>query len=182
METRRFTKRLPVKLLDADLLGVAADMSGQISELDRLILEKREANRLINGRISTLRVQISALNRKLVTKAEDRDIDVELTRDVVRKQIRIVRLDTSEVVEERAMRPEELQMSIEDTIAPPKKAEAPAKAPKAGGRRIQLANQEAADRAEEQRLATTPEEAEEMRAERLAAERAERSEGAGAAS
>jgi hypothetical protein len=110
-------------------------------------------------------------------------------KDILAKKLRWIRTDTEEMVDERDLFTNELQgefPGMEDgegaaADAPEAEKEAAEKAPKRGGKAAKRKKDENAGQTDEQRAADSPEEAEALREQRLAAEAEERAKDDGAA-
>lgn len=150
------TLRLPVTLTDADRLTIAAEMSAAQTALEAVEAEKKAATREFNESIKAKKATIHDRNGILRAGVIHRDVEVE-TRDDPETGKRVTwRLDTMTTVHASDLDPDERQVLMD--LPPP------------GSTPVG----DTSNATDEQREASTPEEAEALRAERLANERAER--------
>lgn len=150
------TLRLPVPLTVNEKLTVSDEMSTAITALETVKKEKAEVVKVFNGRIKTHETTIHDLNEALKTGTVEREVEVREDIDYPAGVVRTMRLDTDPPTEvsTRAIDPDERQIGL--GLDSPKLTTVDG------------------DRAEEQVEASTPEEAEQLYAERLAQEKAER--------
>jgi hypothetical protein len=155
------TLRLPHALSDSDRLVVSGDMSAALTKYEEVEAEKKQITSGYTKQLKELRTLMHSLNVSLTTGTIERETEVEDVEDLFAGKVRTIRKDTGECVKERALDPEERQMKLGDSIVE-------------GGRAIDMAaERRKRDLTEEQLAALTPEEAEQMRADRLAAEAAD---------
>lgn len=152
------TMKLPVELTDADRLVIGADLTTVISAIEKVEAEKKEATRGFNHTLKGHKAQQHDLNESLRTGFIDREIEIEERPDYGRGIVETWRLDTNVVVKTRNIDPDERQLKINEALDQARAADGPPQ-----------------DRpTDEQVLATSPEEAEELRRQRLAAEAKDR--------
>jgi hypothetical protein len=152
------TLRLPVQLNDQEKLVVSGDLSAAITALEEVEAEKKEITKGFNERIKEFKTSVHTLNVSLVTGTCEREVEIEEWEDLDTGLVKTKRLDTGEIIKTRPLDPEERQLKIGIGL---------------GDIQAHLAG---LDKTEEQLAAMTPEEAEQMRAERLADEAADRGE------
>jgi hypothetical protein len=169
-EKKRWKESLFVPLADHELLEVAGNLSKALVRLDRVDAKRKRVATAYKERITGIKGRIHDLNATLSTGKESRDVEVYEDRDLFAKKVRVVRSDTLELVRERDMLSKELQLEIADAGDNAKVY--PMESAQRGGDERVLLNH--GDRTEEQAIAETPEEAEELRAIRLAGEDLER--------
>lgn len=150
------TLRLPVRLTDEDRLHIQGDLSLALSGLEAAESAKKASNAEHNARIKSLKLTIHDHNSGLVAGVIYREVEVRDEKDFATGKTRTIRLDTGEEVISKDIDPDERQTVLG--------------LPAPGSKLVDVGG----DASDEQRDASTPEEAEAMRAERLANERAER--------
>lgn len=146
------TMMLRVELSEVDRLKVLDDLSGKLTKLEDLEAMKTS----LPEKIKNLRGSIHHMNESLKARQMEREVEIREEPNGFSGTISVYRVDTGELVTERPMDPDERQLRLGETAIP--------------GRITNLADA----RTEEQVVAGTPEEAEELRAARLKAEREER--------
>lgn len=152
------TLMLPCTLTDEDRLRISSAQTAEITAQEQVEAAKKAAVKDFNVAIKAHKAKVHDFNESLRTGTELRDIEVEERPDYAAGIVFIHRVDTGECVKQRAIDPDERQ--LKNGLEGPKVLD--------GGKADEAA------RADEQREASTPEEAEALRAERLASERAER--------
>ena len=110
METVKRT--LLYKFTPGELKVVAEEMAAQVEALDVVEAEKKEANDQYKDKIDRHKRLIKEAAHKINTGQEQRLIDCKVAKDHVQNVVRVYRLDTHELVEERAMTKEERQLSL----------------------------------------------------------------------
>lgn len=109
---RRFEKWLPVKLSEHETLERARALSQRHKEKQELEAEKARVVRDYGERMKNLSGEISKLSEVVANGEEYRSVECEEQRQNSKKQFRIMRLDTDEVVEIRPMLESELQEEL----------------------------------------------------------------------
>ena len=150
---------LPVKLQPPELLSVARKMGEAITERDVVDAQKKATLKQYTERLAGINSRITSLNLTLSTETENREVECERVKDLDAKEMRIIRLDTGEVHERRPLSNLELQTEIPGTAPTVHYGES------AGSRSDRRAEAEEPD--EIQQEASTPEEAETLRAGRV---------------
>jgi hypothetical protein len=152
------TLPLPVDLTDADRLVVAADLTAVIYAREQVEAQKKEVTKDFNAKIKVHKAKEHELNEALRLGHIEREVEVEERPDYARGVVETFRLDVTPntVVKVRGIDPDERQTVMGLLTVGSK-----------------LVGVDGA-RTDEQRDASTPEEAEALREERLANERAER--------
>jgi hypothetical protein len=152
------TMSLPVKLSKAERLALALEQATEQRALEIVEAEKKLANNGFNAKIKEHKASIHDRNEAIDTGIIDREVEVRQLLDVDKGRVKVVRLDTYEIVSDRPMDDEERQLRLEGT----------------GPTKTDKTADEERERADEERDAATPEEAEQIRAERLTEEENER--------
>lgn len=147
--------QLPCDLTTDDRLRISEALTAEITAQEQVEAAKKEATRGFNASIKVKRATIHDLNESLRTGKELREVEVEERPDYVAGIVFVHRLDSGDCIQQRAIDPDERQVKL--GIDGPTIMD--------GGK---------VDATDEQRDASTPEEAEALRAERLAGERVER--------
>lgn len=147
------TMTLPVPMTDAEIVGIGDAMSDALARLEAVRNEKKIAVSGFNRQIGGIEEELDELAKQQREKVKKADVEIVTEYDAVHREMIIRRCDTNEVVSRRPATLEERQPDL----PLPEGAETAEAGP-----------------TEEQVLADTPEQAEEMRAERIEAEGAER--------
>ncbi len=154
------TMLLPVQITDTEKLVILGEVSLALTEVEKLEAEKKR----LPEAIKTLLGSIHLKNHALAAGVIERDVEIREEPNAFAAKVKVFRVDTGELVKERNMDPEEAQLLLGNSSVP---------GPTPDNVRS-LA--EAREKTEEQLAAGTPEEAELIRQQRLAAEAAERGE------
>lgn len=115
----KYTKRLPVECNDAEKAKLANELSKVTLELEVIENEKAEELRAFRERSSGLKDRQRELARCVKDTTKMQDVRCEERFDVGTNTIRVVRLDTLEVVEERAATADDRQEAL-PYAGPPK--------------------------------------------------------------
>jgi hypothetical protein len=103
------TKKLPVLLTEDELRERGDALAESVEKTAALAEEKKAQDAEINGKIKLSKEITRKLSRIIASKTEDREVECEITKDFERGTVTVHRCDTGEVVETRAMSPEERQ-------------------------------------------------------------------------
>lgn len=118
MPTRETEVRdLKVILTRDEKLEYGEKMAKECNILKRAENEKAETSAEINGRIKGHKAEIDKVAEVLAQGYEYRPVKCERVLDYDRGVLRVIRLDTGEIVQERELTERERQMSLH--IAPP---------------------------------------------------------------
>lgn len=109
---RDIRKELTCTLDDSELAKYGRELSGRLSDLASIELEKKEAADNFKSRMSKIDKAIGEIQRKLHDGSEERVIECEQVLSFDTATVTIIRKDTGEVVEERPMTDEERQMPL----------------------------------------------------------------------
>ena len=113
------TRELPVKLNDDEILQRADEAAKTTREMYAAEEKRKEVGKEMKGHVDELQEKLKRLSRIVETKTEDRPIEVRWERDDGRMMMYLVRLDTGEVVQARAMDAEELAARQADLFVVP---------------------------------------------------------------
>jgi hypothetical protein len=102
-KTRRYAKELPVTLSPSEFETKAKSLATKIAEKDALLAKKREATKDFTDRIMIASREQEKLRKTIETGTEERMVECEETSDFDQNRCVIRRLDTGEIVSERAM-------------------------------------------------------------------------------
>lgn len=106
------TENLKVDLTPEEILAASREMARAVDELHDLEQQRKAAVETYKARIAQATAQVQ-VNSVLVRNGyEFRKVEVRCTLDYDRTWVTSVRLDTGEVVESRAMTPDEKQMTF----------------------------------------------------------------------
>ena len=110
--SRTFTQTLKVKLSPDGLQGKCAEFDALCSELEQMELEHKKVNDRFKEDLKAKDAEKLALERIVRKQYVETEVECEERMDYDAKTVKVVRLDTNEVTEERDMRPEELQQRL----------------------------------------------------------------------
>jgi hypothetical protein len=135
MKTKRF---LPVELSDEVLASRADDLAKEVMKLREVEAEKASANRVFNQTIKAHDMIIDALARTVETGTEDQEVLCEwVWHSPKRGMKQLVRLDTSEVVEEFDMTDGDKEKAINELSILPGLLEVTVSNVRVGGKAIE---------------------------------------------
>jgi hypothetical protein len=103
---------LEVMLTEEELEAVGKLLSSSQIRLRELEAEKKRVMATWKSDIDKIRGQVDELSVKHHSGRMTRMVECEIQRDERQLAIRVVRLDTGEVIEERAMTPDERQVGL----------------------------------------------------------------------
>lgn len=112
VEVERDVLTLPVQLKPEEIAAYADMAARAAAERDAKDAAREAANKLAKSEIETLDGQVNSLLRKVRERQENRTVDVERRWDFPGNAVRVVRLDTGEIVAERAMTIDERQTRL----------------------------------------------------------------------
>jgi hypothetical protein len=106
------TMELPVRLTNGEKLQ-RGNLAAELAHESHVLEEKRKLqNAALKAQIDALQEQMADLFDQLRTGEQVREVEVEQKKDFELGMERIIRLDTGEVVSERALGPEEMQQDL----------------------------------------------------------------------
>ena len=108
-----FTKQLRCKLTDAERLQKGQAFNSVLDELDELDAELADIKDSYKRRAKGIKERGAALRKDFATGEEDRPVKCIQEPDFRRNIMLVRRLDTHEVIEERALESHELQGELE---------------------------------------------------------------------
>ncbi len=106
------TMYLKYAFTEDELKEISGATARDIDALSSMRDDKKAAMSDFNGRIDRLEAKTKAAAAKTLTGYEYREIEVEVIKDYGGKQVRTHRIDTGELVDERPMTDDELQMEL----------------------------------------------------------------------
>ncbi|MBI4799706.1 MAG: hypothetical protein HY794_13470 [Desulfarculus sp.] len=106
------TRKLPVALSHDEQRDLIQQQYVAEADIEAAKAERAENNKAINRRIADNQKKITQIKRDIAAGAQEREVACEELRDYARNMVSVVRLDTSEAVEERALTPEERQAGL----------------------------------------------------------------------
>ena len=141
------TNNLRCKLTDAQKIERGELAARKARERDRLDDERKSHSSHLGGRIKTLDTEIRKLNSEFLDGFEYRDTSCQTRYHLRTLTMQVVRMDTNEVIEERAMTPEEVdehkQVPIQAKGANEENAKPVAEKPSRGRKRAPASEQTA---------------------------------------
>jgi hypothetical protein len=109
-----YVRTLPCHLTDDELLQRADQLSRKLAEVEQLQEQKAASASDFKARIEKADEEVSSLARMVRTKEQERPVECLSRKDFARNMVVETRADTGEVVDERAMSPEERQEAMFD--------------------------------------------------------------------
>ena len=111
METIK--RQLLYKFTGSELKKISQEMAYTVGELDAVEQEKKDTAAAFKDRMEVLSNKIKDAAHKINSGQEQRLIDCEVVKNFDLNVVRVYRLDTGEIVEERAMTTEERQRELD---------------------------------------------------------------------
>ena len=111
-KSRLVTQYLKCDLTDAEVMTASVKMAQALETLERLNDEKKVAMDSLKSRISSAEAQAALSKNMVLNRYEFRDVECEEVMWFVSRKVTVRRLDTRELVEERALRTDEAQMTV----------------------------------------------------------------------
>lgn len=111
------TRDLPVKLNDDEVLLRADEAAKTTRAMYEAEQRRKDVGKALKEEVDDLQAKLKKLARIVETRTEDRPVEVEWERDDRRMMMTLVRRDTGQVVETRAMNSEELAQRQVDLFA-----------------------------------------------------------------
>ncbi len=107
---------LPCVLSDAEIQARGEELAEAELARQRLVAEKKAAAEAFKGPIAEQVDLISKLSKEISEEVEMRDVEVSHRPDFENGVVDVVRMDTGEVVESRAMTDEDRQITMDVTV------------------------------------------------------------------
>ena len=117
-QEREFEQKLPVQLSSKEKEQKGVRLAQYLDEIET----KNEAKKRISKQMKELGEKAAELREHLTSGVEKRDVKCHEVMDWKSKSVTVTRLDTGEVITERAMRQDELQIKMRLDEAAQKKA------------------------------------------------------------
>lgn len=111
-EPRVFKREIEVALNDHDIASKARVLSAKRVQIEELQSEKKRTDDHYKEKIGGLEAECAELLRAIRNGHDTLELDVYERRDYERKVVELVRVDSGETVETRAMKPTELQQPL----------------------------------------------------------------------
>lgn len=105
-------RTLPVKLTEDERLARAKDAAAKVAEYAAIESQKKALTSELTAKMKELRSETQILSRAVQSGIEHQPVEVVERRNEDRYTIELVRMDTMEVVESRAMTPAERQAEL----------------------------------------------------------------------
>ena len=112
LTTENKERWLPVKLTNYELLDKARSMSNLYNERDALELQKSAAAKEFGEKIKNIEGEIAKLAQCVSSGFEHRSVTCEERLNFAIGEFRVTRLDTGEVLDARALTPNERQKKL----------------------------------------------------------------------
>lgn len=103
---------LPVPLTDRERLEIGADIARSQQIAEQAERDKKAADENFKGTIESAYADVSSLTQLLRYGKKDRPVQCQIKRDYRLGQVRIIRMDTGETLEDRPMTKAERQMGM----------------------------------------------------------------------
>jgi hypothetical protein len=117
-QEREYEEKLPVPLTDSEKVQAGERLARTLAAI-KVDEEKRKD---INADIKAKKKELDSLEKMLTSGVEQRHVKCREVMDWPRKSVTVTRMDTSEVITERPMRQDELQIKMRLDEAAQKKA------------------------------------------------------------
>jgi len=106
------TRHLSCELTKEELHDKCSQLSTRLAEVELAKSQLASQTKKLKEELDELQGQTAALAREIRNKSEMRDVEITQEKDLEKKVMRTVRLDTNEVIDERALLPVELQHEL----------------------------------------------------------------------
>lgn len=110
--SRREKRTIPVKLTDKEKAKISTEHVETLDKITAKEEEKKTADAAIKGDIALLEEAAKKLADIIRAGTQDRELEVDVVYDWKTNEVRVVRVDTKEVVTQRAMSYEERQREM----------------------------------------------------------------------
>jgi len=111
--TRQTSKFLRHDFTDEEKRELAEEMARKVTEANELVKQQSDSRKEYQAKIDVAETKASSNATKITSGYEFRDIDCEEILDYEEREVRVIRLDTGEQVERRAMSNYELQQDLD---------------------------------------------------------------------
>jgi hypothetical protein len=111
--TKKYDQHLRVELTDSEIREAADEMARRLADKQEAEKGFDDVKAQFKGRITSAETDVDRCARLIRDKSEFRQVLCEETRDYKTSRIVIVRTDTGDIVTDRRMRDDELQMELE---------------------------------------------------------------------
>lgn len=118
----KVTKDLPCKVSDLEKADKRTRIAALLTRYDAVEAKKKEVTSTFSTEMKQLRSEMSKLAREVDTGVEEKPVLCEERPVYPQNAMQTVRLDTNEIVSERALKSEELQTNM-TIVAPSKRAD-----------------------------------------------------------
>jgi hypothetical protein len=108
------TRHLPCALTRSEVEERADKLARLVKDRDAIDAERKQVARDYKTRMDDLSKEIGQLSEQVRSKREWRDVECTKERNEERGTVDFVRVDTGEVVESRALHPDERQVKLFD--------------------------------------------------------------------
>ena len=115
VKERRFTRLLKCQLTDKELIESGDQLAQELSHLDSINSELESIKADYKAKTKAAESEIEALSNRVRNKFEMRPVDCHEIRNFETKKFCVLRVDTGDVIEERDLRQDELQMPLPET-------------------------------------------------------------------
>lgn len=103
-------RKLPVRLTRDEYDSKAQELSAKLTTMAEMENALKSVQKNMKSQIEDIKELIGVLTKTIRNRTEDRDVECYEVRDEDRMVMQIIRCDTSEIVETRAMSPSERQL------------------------------------------------------------------------
>ena len=110
------TRYLEVKFTEDEIIDMRKRISISLTEVSRKKDALQSLNKQLKGEIEILEAEQNLLADKANAGKEMRNVEVTQKTDWKKSRIVVRRIDTGEIVEDRALRPDELQKDLVEEI------------------------------------------------------------------
>lgn len=111
----RILKTLECRLTDSEKMAAAKEFAVQLNEAKRLNLELKSVTAEMRQKIKEAMSTVNTKAEEVRTGVQKRDVDCDRVYDYDAGEVRVIRLDTDEVIEERRMLTHERQTELPGT-------------------------------------------------------------------
>jgi len=109
----KYSRSLKCELTDDERKDAALLLAQKLDEIGSLESELTSIKKSIQGKVALAEAEAGNAKAMVRDGYEIRSVDVQETMDYEEKSVRVIRLDTGEIIEDRKMSATELQMELD---------------------------------------------------------------------
>jgi len=116
IKERRFSRLLKCQLTDKELIATGEELTQELQHLGAIATELDSIKADYKAKTKASESEIESLSNRLRNKFEMRPVDCHEIKNFDTKKFSVLRVDTGEIIEERDLREDELQLPLPGTV------------------------------------------------------------------